>query len=268
MRADTDPGSSGPSGLKRYGSYVLVGVIAGYFSGLFGIGGGFIMVPLLAFLLGFPIKRAAATSLAAIFLTAIAGVIGYAANQGVVWLAAILLSIGSMVGSFVGARLLQLVPQRVIMWIYVVILVSLCARMLWQTGREATSWSVNPGWVMGLILVGLVAGILAGLLGVGGGIMVVPLLIAFFGISSFQARGTSLVMQIPAAVVGTLTNLRFGMVDLRAGSVIGLVAAAVSYAGVATAAILPSIWADILFALIMLYTAVQFAVRAARRQKS
>ena len=53
--------------MNTYLSYVLVGIVAGYFSGLFGIGGGFIMVPLLAFLLGFPVKRAAATSLAAIF---------------------------------------------------------------------------------------------------------------------------------------------------------------------------------------------------------
>lgn len=222
------------------------------------------MVPLLAFLLGFSIKRAAATSLAAIFLTAIAGVIGYAANAGVVWLAAILLSVGSTLGSYIGARLLQVVPQRVMMWIYVVMLLALCVRLLWQTGRSPEAWTVTPLWVVGLIIVGLVAGIMAGLLGVGGGIMVVPILIAFFGITSFQARGTSLFMQIPAAVVGTLTNVRFGLVDLRAGVVIGAVAAAVSYAGVATAAILPSLWADILFALIMLYTAVQFAIRAVR----
>ena len=92
--------------MKTYLSYVLVGIVAGYFSGLFGIGGGFIMVPLLALLLNFPVKRAAATSLAAIFLTAIAGVIGYAINDGVVWAAAIALSVGSVVGSFIGARLL------------------------------------------------------------------------------------------------------------------------------------------------------------------
>lgn len=264
MGQSHDSGGEAPSTFRTYASYLLVGVIAGYFSGLFGIGGGFIMVPLLAFLLGFPVKRAAATSLAAIFLTAIAGVIGYAVNDGVVWLAAILLSVGSTAGSYIGARLLQVVSQRLIMWIYVALLLALCAHMLWRAGSSANTWTVTPGWIMGLIAVGLVAGILAGLVGVGGGIMVVPLLIAFFGIGSFHARGTSLFMQIPAALVGTLTNMRFGMVNIRASVVIGVVAAAVSYAGVATAAILPSIWADILFAIIMLYTAVQFAIRAIR----
>ena len=239
-----------------------MGVVAGYFSGLFGIGGGFIMVPLLVFLLGFDVKRAAATSLAAIFLTAIAGVIGYATNGGVVWAAAIALSAGSTVGSFIGARLLQVIPQRVMMWIYAALLAALAIRMLWATTTETDTWQITPLWVVGLAFTGLIAGVMAGLLGVGGGIMVVPLLISFFGLTSFDARGTSLFMQIPASIVGTLTNLRFGMVDRTASLVIGLVAAGVSFAGVATAVILPSWIANILFAAIMVYTSVQFAIRA------
>jgi hypothetical protein len=245
-----------------------VGVVAGYFSGLFGIGGGFIMVPLLAFLLGFPIKRAAATSLAAIFLTAIAGVIGYSLNDGVVWAAAVALSAGSIVGSYIGARLLQVIPQTIIIWIYVVLLTVLAVRLLWSSTSTADTWSVSPWWIVGLVAVGLVAGVMAGLLGVGGGIMVVPILIGFFGLTTFDAKGTSLVMQIPAAVVGTLTNMRFGMVDLKAAGFIGVVAALVSYAGVATSVILPSILANVLFAVVMAYTAVQFAIRAVRTARS
>ncbi len=253
---------------KQYLSYVLVGIVAGYFSGLFGIGGGFIMVPLLTFLLGFPVKRAAATSLAAIFLTAIAGVIGYAINDGVVWAAAIALSVGSVVGSFIGARLLQVIPQRVIIWIYVILLTVLAVRLLWSSESSTDTWIVSPWWVVGLIAVGLVAGVMAGLLGVGGGIMVVPILIGFFGLTTFDAKGSSLFMQIPAALVGTLTNMRFGMVDLKAGAFIGVVAALVSYAGVVTSAILPSELANILFAAVMAYTAVQFAVRAVRSRRT
>jgi uncharacterized membrane protein YfcA len=253
---------------KQYLSYVLVGIVAGYFSGLFGIGGGFIMVPLLTFLLGFPVKRAAATSLAAIFLSAIAGVIGYALNDGVVWAAAIALSAGSVVGSFIGARLLQVIPQRVMIWIYVVLLTVLAVRLLWSSESTTDTWIVSPWWVVGLIAVGFVAGVMAGLLGVGGGIMVVPILIGFFGLTTFDAKGSSLFMQIPAALVGTLTNMRFGMVDLKAGAFIGVVAALVSYAGVVTSAILPSALANILFAAVMAYTAVQFAVRAVRARRS
>ena len=253
---------------KQYLSYVLVGIVAGYFSGLFGIGGGFIMVPLLALLLNFPVKRAAATSLAAIFLTAIAGVIGYAINDGVVWAAAIALSVGSVVGSFIGARLLQVIPQQVMIWIYVVLLTVLAVRLLWSSESSADTWVVSPWWVAGLIAVGLVAGVMAGLLGVGGGIMVVPILIGFFGLTTFDSKGTSLFMQIPAAIVGTLTNMRYGMVDLKAAAYIGVVAALVSFAGVATSLILPSVLANILFAAVMAYTAVQFAVRALRSRRA
>jgi len=62
--------------------------------------------------------------------------------------------------------------------------------------------------------------------------------------------------------------MRFGMVDLRAAGFIGVVAALVSYAGVATSVILPSILANVLFAVVMAYTAVQFAIRAVRTARS
>lgn len=224
-------------------------------------------MPLLVFLLKFPVKRAAATSLAAIFLTAIAGVIGYAINDGVVWLAAILLSAGSTIGAYIGARLLQVISQQLIMWIYVVILVILAARMFFPTVETADRFAPNSLVLIGLFFVGLIAGVMAGLLGVGGGIMVVPILIALFGLASFAAKGTSLVMQIPAAIVGTLTNMKFGMVDLKAAAVIGIIAAVVSYLGVATALVMPSWLANLLFAAIMLYTAGQFTVRALRSRR-
>lgn len=224
-------------------------------------------MPLLVFLLKFPIKRAAATSLAAIFLTAVAGVIGYAINDGVVWLAALLLSAGSTLGAYIGARLLQVLSQQLIMWIYIAILLLLAARMFFPAEDTVSRFAPNSLVLIGLFTVGLIAGVMAGLLGVGGGIMVVPLLIAFFGLTSFEAKGTSLFMQIPAAIVGTLTNMKYGMVDLKASAVIGVIAAVVSYAGVATALVLPPTVANVLFACIMLYTAGQFAARALRSRR-
>jgi uncharacterized membrane protein YfcA len=240
-------------------------VVVGFFSGLFGVGGGFIAVPLLTLLLGFELKRASATSLVVIVITAAAGVVGFAAHSGVVWIPALMLSIGSVTGSYVGARLLRFIPSVYLMWGFATLLIGLAVRLLFDAGQQGSGSVATSGLaLLGMLGLGLGAGLLAGLLGVGGGILVVPILVIAFGLTNVEAKGTSLVMMIPAGISGSIVNLKNQLVDIRAGVTIGLVAAAVSYAGVAVAVIMPSELSNVLFALLMLYTAVQFIVRAYR----
>jgi uncharacterized membrane protein YfcA len=224
----------------------------------------------LTLLIGFSLKQAAATSLAAISLTSIAGVIGYASIGGVVWLAALILAAGSSIGSFFGAKLLRVLPTALLTWFYVGLLVILGIRLFFAT--ESNSGTVAPAltpWEIALLVaLGLVSGVLAGLFGVGGGVMVVPILIVFLGFPSFLAKGTSLVMLIPASIIGTSVNLRNGMVDLKAALAIGVVAAAVSYAGVAVARVVPEWVSNGLFAVLILFTAAQFSIRTFRAQRA
>lgn len=229
------------------------------------MGGGFIVVPMLTLLLGFDLKRASATSLVVIVITAAAGVVGFAFHNGVVWIPALMLSIGSVVGSYIGARLLKVIPALYLMWGFAALLMVLAVRLLFDAGEQgsgdvATSWPA----LLGMLGLGLGAGLLAGLLGVGGGVIVVPLLVIAFGLTNVEAKGTSLVMMIPAGVSGSIVNFKNKLVDVQAGVTIGLVAAAVSYAGVAVAVIMPSVLSNVLFAVLMLYTAGQFIVRAFR----
>jgi len=247
---------------------VIVGVLGGFLSGLFGVGGGFIIVPLLTLLAGFDLKRAAATSLTAIFLTSVAGVIGYATSGGVMWLAALILAVGSSIGSFVGAKLLKVIPVTVLTWIYVAILAVLAVRLAFVGNASgSTNPSLTPWEIVLLALLGLVSGLLAGLFGVGGGVLVVPLLIVVFGFANFLAKGTSLVMLIPASLIGTWVNARNRMVDMRAAIVIGVIAAAVSYLGVMVAKVVPEWLSNAMFAVLILFTATQFAIRAIRAQQ-
>jgi hypothetical protein len=66
-----------------------------------------------------------------------------------------------------------------------------------------------------------VAGTLAGLLGVGGGLVVIPVLVILFSVPDTVAKGTSLLVIIPTALAGTLENRRHGNVDLRTAAVVG-----------------------------------------------
>jgi uncharacterized membrane protein YfcA len=91
---------------------VAIGLVAGFFSALFGVGGGIVVVPLLVMLLAFPTRRAAATSLAGIGITALAGTIVYAYRGEVDVGYALLVGLPAAVGAIVSSTIQQRVPGR------------------------------------------------------------------------------------------------------------------------------------------------------------
>lgn len=105
--------------------------------------------------------------------------------------------------------------------------------------------------------IGVAAGIVAGMLGVGGGIIFVPALVLLLGFQQVNAEATSLLAILPVAVVGTWRQRRYGNVRLRDGVVIGLLAAAGTVGGVAVANALPQRALEIGFAALALVTAMQ-----------
>nr|WP_272898220.1 TSUP family transporter [Agromyces seonyuensis] len=118
-----------------------------------------------------------------------------------------------------------------------------------------------------MILFGIGIGVLSGLFGIGGGIIAVPGLINLFGVGDLLAKGTSLVIMFPTSVSGTISNWRAKLVDLRAGLVIGLVATAASFGGVAFAHWIPAWLSGWLFAALLLFAAWQMAVKAIKAQR-
>ena len=113
------------------------------------------------------------------------------------------------------------------------------------------------------IVLGLAAGVLAGMFGVGGGILFVPTLVAL-GLDHHDAIGTSLLAIIPTVLVGTWQQSRYGNVRWRAAVVIGLAAAAAAQGGVALAEALSEATLRRLFAGLLVLVAVQIALRARR----
>ena len=244
-----------------------VGLAAGLLSGLFGVGGGTVIVPLLVLSLGFDQRLAAGTSLAAIVPTATVGVISYAVHGSVAWIPALILAAGAVVGAQAGTWLLPRMPITALRWGFVGFLVVVIVSLFIVIPSRDAGLPITIVSVVGLIALGLITGVLAGLLGVGGGVIVVPVLMLLFGVSDLVAKGTSLLMMIPTAISGTVGNVRRRNVDLVAAALVGGAASTTTALGAWLATIVDPLLGNILFAAFLTVIAVQMAVRAVRGRK-
>lgn len=180
---------------------LAVGLIAGLFSGMFGIGGGTVIVPALVWI-GLTQRQAAATSICAIIITSISGVISYAHGGDVDWIAALLLAVGMMVGSQIGSWLLSRLSEVFLRWFYVVFLCFVIVSQICFTPSRDSSIALTPA-----------TGI------------AVPSLSLIFGASDLIARGTSLLAMFPSSITATVANSKRNLVIVKDGLVIGIVSA-------------------------------------------
>src|SRR5699024_8741047 len=161
----------------------ILGITVGLSSGLFGVGGGIIIVPALIYLFKFDTKIAAGSSLLAVILPSIVGAISYAVDGNLSLLLAVLLAAGSMIGAPIGSWLLSILPKRTVQVSFIVFLVLVIISLFLVIPSRDTTMDI--GWLTGagIVLTGLFAGIMSGLLGIGGGVIVVPLTVILFGAS-------------------------------------------------------------------------------------
>ena len=227
--------------LRRILLVIATGVGAGFLSGLFGVGGGLVIVPALMALLGMDQRRASATSLAAIIVTAAVGSGTYALHGEVSWAGGALLVVGALAGSQIGVWLLRRLPAPSLPWILIGFTVFVIVSQYLQVPTREGGVSLTPASCALLILV---------------------------GVGDLIARGTSLLVMIPTGIAGTITNLRHRMVDLRVGLIVGASAAATAPAGRLVATLVsPSVGA-ILFNifLVSIIASTILKMRRARAQ--
>lgn len=271
--ARSTPAARGPEAAPRTWRLLVVGAVGGILSGAFGIGGGIVMVPLLTAFAGLDQRRASAASLAAILPASVVASVTYAVQGEVDVDAALFVALGSVVGALAGGWLLPRVRVRVLQWLFVGLIVVAAVRLLLtepeRAGGAAASAALLPEgpvtW-LGLVALGLVMGVASGLFGIGGGLVAVPGLVTLFGLGDLVAKGTSLVVMVPTAAIGTVGNARRGLVRVGPALLLGLAATATSFAGVALAFVMPARVSTVSFAVLLLLVAVQQAVRAARRR--
>jgi uncharacterized membrane protein YfcA len=109
---------------------VAIGLGAGFLGALFGVGGGIVIVPALVVLVGFPTRRAAATSLTAVFVTGVVGTVTYAFHGDVKPGAAAIVGVPAMVGVLAGTALQQRIPVRQLTYAFAALLVAVGARLV------------------------------------------------------------------------------------------------------------------------------------------
>lgn len=199
---------------------VAVGFAAGILSGMFGIGGGLVTTPAIRMLLGRPELIAVGTPLPVIIPTALAGAIAYR-RAGLVDMRTGIV-VGAIGGLFaiLGARLTTLVGGDVV-------LILTAALICWTAGdmlvlalraprpeHERVAHAERTRSWPWLVVLGASAGLYSGFLGLGGGFVVVPWLIRFFGFAPKRAVATSLVVVCLMAVPGTITHYLLGNIDV------------------------------------------------------
>ncbi len=189
---------------------VAVGLLAGWLGGSLGIGGGVIIVPALHLGLGLPIATAVGTSLLIITATATAAGTNYLIEGSVDLNWAVRLGSFGLFGAIVASALAAVVAPRTIEVLFAVILMLVAARMLRPSGEERGGHE-RPVAAMSVMPL---AGVVAGLLGVGGGVVQVPVLRLLLAKEMRQAVATSTVMVGWTAAVAAVAYLGRSQVDL------------------------------------------------------
>ena len=230
------------------------GVGAGLLSGMFGLGGGIIIVPGLMFALRMDQRRAHGTSLAGVLPISMASIITYWVHDHIDWTVTLWLTIGSVGGALIGARLLAVLPKRVLTLLFVVVLAIAGIRMFFEIDTTGTT-VIDTGSAIALVVIGFFVGALAGMLGIGGGLITVPIMIVIFHVPPAVAKGTALAVVIPTALSGTVQNMANKNADLFAALLVSTTGIFAAVAGGWIASLMSAALSNFLFAVLLMVIA-------------
>ncbi|MFT4214708.1 MAG: sulfite exporter TauE/SafE family protein [Microbacterium sp.] len=245
-------------------TFFVIGLIAGLLSGMFGVGGGVVIVPALVFALRMAQKRASNTSLAVIVPVAVVGIVSYAVSGSLdasAWVPGLILGAGGVVGSIIGAKLLPLIPVAVLQLGFSGLMVIAIISLFLVIPTRGEPFPLTAWASVGLVFLGLAVGILSKLLGVGGGIIIVPVLLLIFGVSDLLARVTSLIAMVPTAIAGTVDSVRSGKADFVGAAFLALGAILTPPVGAWLAQTVDPFTGNVLFAIFLAGISIQLFLR-------
>ena len=219
---------------------LAIGVIAGILAGMFGIGGGVVIVPALVFFAGYSLTQANGTSLLALLLpVGIFAVIQYYRNGFLKIRISLILASGLIIGVWFGSELALYVSPKLLKALYSLFLLY----VVWTFSNPKDLWfryilkrelpSVNENELKNSIkhthvlkytlLLGILAGILSGMFGIGGGLVIVPFLVTFLHFDTKTAIGTSLgALLLPVGMPGVIAYNNAGHLNISLGLTVAL----------------------------------------------
>jgi len=202
--------------VEYYLGLILIGIVAGFASGLLGVGGGFLIVPFQYFLLKYigvepdlALLISFGTSLAIIIPTAISGAYKHSQKLDNIVGPGIRLGIFGILGSFIGGFVASLAPSRILEIIFGCLLFFIAIRNLLSRDKKEKEARFDFNF-LAIMLTGLFVGFFSGLLGIGGGIFLIVILTMLLGFSMIRAIGISSVFISLTAIGGTLSYMISG----------------------------------------------------------
>ncbi|MDX2213017.1 MAG: sulfite exporter TauE/SafE family protein [Oculatellaceae cyanobacterium bins.114] len=261
-----------------WGLLFLVGTFTGTLSGLLGIGGGLLMVPILTFF-GIPLVEATATSLIGVLLSSISGTVQNFQTKSLNWKVSLLLALFGIPTAQLGAWLGDRLPDAglslafaalLLITIYLMQLRQQLKRQQQKTQETNDSLLISDEAIIGVTAetfkpitgIGLLAGVLSGLFGVGGGVVMVPLQMLFLGEGIKAAVRTSLGAIVAIAISGLAQHAWNGNVLWVPGLCLGLGGILGAQAGTRLLPKLPDRIINLLFRSFLIALAIYMTTRA------
>ncbi|MDD4335634.1 MAG: sulfite exporter TauE/SafE family protein [Desulfotomaculaceae bacterium] len=239
----------------------LIGLLAGTFGGLVGLGGGVLMVPLMIGVLKIGQHKAHGTSLVALVFTGIMGSVTYAVQGNIDILASLLLASTAVFTARAGAKFANTLPEWKLgrafgLFMLFITVLLLLKPYLPQVVDSTMGWTW--GKILVLLLTGVFTGFLSGMMGVGGGTIMVPSMVLLAGFTQYTAQGSSLLAMIPAGGVGAFTHWRLG--NINKSTLTGLVPGILigTFMGGSLAHLISEDYLRMIFAAVLIWTGFRF----------
>lgn len=249
------------------GVIIAVGLAAGLLSGIFGVGGGILIVPGLVFFAKMDQRLAHGTSLAAVLPISVSSLITYWAHDHVDWSVGLFLAVGAVAGALLGTKLLRTARHDFLSVGFALLLLVSAIRLYWSTNATGRD-DLTVVMALVLVAVGVATGVLAGLLGVGGGVVMIPAMVVLLGLPNVIAKGTSLAVIIPTAIAGTYRNRASKNVDIRAAAIVGTGGVFSAVLGGWISAHLSDALSNALFGSLLVIVATRILFQESRRRWS
>jgi len=203
-------------GSLQVGVLLAAGLVTGFSSGLLGVGGAFVMVPVQFWVLTWmgldatiAVRIAFGTSLLVVLPTAISSSITHHRNGAVHWKAGIILGLTGATSASLGAYIASQLSAGYLTTTFGLVTILLAARMLFMATPE--EGQAHDGRLRWLIFWGLMFGFVSGIIGVGGGGLMIPVMIYFLGFGVHEAVGTANALMIFTALGGSVSYLFYGL---------------------------------------------------------